>query len=82
MAGSDGRWAELSSKNERVVPQDDPAAVLTGGPSGPGLTRWAALASQRERLVDGSDPDFRPSGSGQAGGGHASAGMRLVAGAA
>ena len=87
MSGSDGRWAELSSKNERVVRQDDPAAVSAGGPSGTGLTRWAALASQRERLVDVSDPDFRPSesgraGTGHAGSGHAGARMRLVAGAA
>jgi hypothetical protein len=94
MSGSDGRWAELSSKNERVIQQHDPAAASAGGPSGTGLTRWAALASQRERLADISDPDFRPGRSSQATAPQATAaqatappataspGTRLVVGAA
>jgi hypothetical protein len=79
MSGSDDRWADLSSQNERVVQLSESTA---GCPSGAAQPLWAALASQRERLVDTADPEFRLAGSDHAGSGHAFTGMRLVAGAA
>jgi len=76
MSGSDARWAELSSQNERVVQLTDPTAD-SAGPGGPARSRWAALASQRERLVGTADPEFQLASSGRA-----SLSMRLVKGAA
>ena len=77
MSGRDGRWADLSSQNERVVQLNESTADSAGRLSGASRSQWAALASQRERLVDTTDPDFRLASSG-----HAKPGMRLVAGAA
>jgi hypothetical protein len=75
MPSGAGRWAELSSQNERVVKPDD------GEHGSPGLavacSEWDELASQRERVVDTADPMFRRD---QAY--HGPTGMRLVAGAA
>ncbi len=75
MPSGAGRWAELSSQNERVVQPDDsecsvprPATDRSG---------WDDLASQRERVVDAADPLFR-----RAEAYHGPAGLRLVAGAA
>jgi hypothetical protein len=82
MPGSDDRWADLSSQNERVVQLSESAAGSAGCPSGAARSRWAALASQRERLVDTTDPEFQLAGSSLAGSGHLGTGMRLVAGAA
>jgi len=87
MSGSDARWADLSSQNERVVQLSESAAGSAGFPSGAARSRWAALASQRERLVETTDPEFQLAGSsladsGLASSGHADTGMRLVAGAA
>jgi hypothetical protein len=75
MPSGAGRWAELSSHNERVVKPGDPehgSDCPAGERSG-----WAELASQRERVVDTGDPMFR-----EAEAYHGPAGMRLVAGAA
>jgi hypothetical protein len=74
MSSSDGRWAELSSQNERVIQagfgsMDDLTTAA--------LTPWAELASQSERLVDAGDPLFRLASSRRD-----ATGMRLVAGAA
>jgi hypothetical protein len=77
MSGRDDRWADLSSQNERVVQLNESTAGSAGCLSGAARSQWAALASQRERLVDTTDPEFTLASSG-----HASAGMRLVAGAA
>ena len=82
MSGSNDRWADLSSQNERVVQLSESTASSAGCPSGVAQPRWAALASQRERLVDTADPEFQLTGSSHAGPGHAFTGMRLVAGAA
>jgi hypothetical protein len=71
MPSGDGRWAELSSQNERVIRQGDPEAGSAGGGA-----RWAELDSSGERLVRAAD---------QKPGTDASRGttsMRLVAGAA
>jgi hypothetical protein len=87
MSGRDGRWADLSSQNERVVKLNESTASSAGCHSRAARPEWAALASQRERLVDATDPEFRLVGSSHASPGHASSGhtgsgMRLVAGAA
>ena len=82
MLGSDARWVDLSSQNERVVQLSEPAAGSAGCRSGAARSRWAALASQRERLVDTTDPEFQLAGSSHDSSGHARTGMRLVAGAA
>jgi hypothetical protein len=79
MSGSNTRWADLSSQNERVVQLSESAA---GCHNGPARSRWAALASQGERLVDITDPEFQLAGSNHASPGHVGPGMRLVAGAA
>jgi hypothetical protein len=79
MSGSNARWADLSSQNERVVQLSEPAA---GCHSGPARSRWAALASQGERLADITDLEFQLAGSNHASSGHSGPGMRLVAGAA
>ena len=75
MPSGAGRWAELSSHNERVIQPGDPD-YGSRCPAGerPG---WAELASQRERVIDAGDPMFR-----HAEAYHGPAGMRLVAGAA
>ena len=80
MSGSDDRWADLTSQNERVVHLSESTAGSAGCPSGTARSRWADLASQRERLVDTTDPEFLLAASVHAGAGRA--GMRLVAGAA
>jgi hypothetical protein len=51
MPSGDGRWAELSSQNERVIRPGDPDAG-----SDRVQARWAELASSGERLVDTVDP--------------------------
>ena len=82
MSGRDGRWADLSSQNERVVKLNESTASSAGCPSRTARPEWAALASQRERLVDTTDPEFLLAGSDDAGSGQVRTGMRLVAGAA
>jgi len=77
MSGSDGRWAELSSQNERVVHLGESTALPTGSPAGAVRARWTELTSQRERLVDQADPEFQLAALP-----HPTPGMRLVAGAA
>jgi hypothetical protein len=74
MSSSDGRWAELSSQNERVIPA---SGISTANESTAALTQWTELASQSERLVGAGDPLFRLASSRQDG-----AQMRLVASAA
>lgn len=74
MSSSDGRWAELSSQNERVIqagcsPTDD--LSTTAKP------QWAELASQSERLVSAGDPSSRLASSRRD-----ATGMRKVASAA
>jgi hypothetical protein len=71
MPSSNGRWAELSSQNERVIRPGDPEVS-----SASGRARWAELDSTGERLADAAD---RPSGAAASRG---TTGMRLVAGAA
>jgi hypothetical protein len=71
MPSGDGRWAELSSHNERVIRPGDPEAS-----SARAQDRWAGLDSSGERLVAAAD---RPSGAAASRG---PTGMRLVAGAA
>ena len=71
MPSGDGRWAELSSQNERVIRPGDPEAG-----SARGQARWAELDSSGERLAEVAD---RPSGAAASRG---TTGMRLVAGAA
>jgi len=82
MSGNVDRWADLSSQNERVVQLTESTTASAGCPSGAPRSRWAALASQRERLVDNTDPEFQLARTSHASSGHASTGMRLVAGAA
>ena len=82
MSGTDDRWADLSSQNERVVQLNESTAGSADCHGGAAQLRWAALASQRERLVDYTDPEFKLAGSSHTRLGHASTGMRLVAGAA
>jgi hypothetical protein len=74
MSSSDGRWAELSSQNERFCQQDSGSteSASTAAP-----TQWAELASQSERLAVAADPLFRLVSSRRD-----MTGMRLVAGAA
>jgi hypothetical protein len=74
MSSSDGRWAELSSQNERVVHS---GFSSTDDVSTAALTQWAELASQSERLVGTGDPLF-----GLASSRRNATGMRLVASAA
>ena len=74
MSSSDGRWAELSSQNERII---QAGCGSTGDLSAAALTQWAELASQSERLVSAGDPLFRLASSRRD-----ETGMRLVAGAA
>jgi hypothetical protein len=74
MSSSGGRWAELSSQNERVIQAgfgstDDVSTVAR--------TQWGELASQSERLVGAGDPLF-----GLASSRRDATGMRLVASAA
>jgi hypothetical protein len=73
---SEGRWAELSSQNERLVPPEHALCSTDASPA-EARPRWAELASQSERLADLSDPLF-----GLASSSHGPVGMRLVAGAA
>lgn len=54
MPSGGGRWAELSSQNERIVRPGDPDASLAPFPD-----RWAELASSGERLVDVADAQLR-----------------------
>jgi hypothetical protein len=77
MSSSDGRWAELSSQNERIIPAGVSGYGSTDNASTAARTQWAELASQSERLVDDADPLFRLASSS-----HTVTGMRLVAGAA
>jgi hypothetical protein len=69
MPSGDGRWAELSSQNERVVRPGDAEANSAGAHA-----RWADLDSTGERLVD--EPLSAVAAS------RGSTAMRLVAGAA
>jgi hypothetical protein len=69
MPSGDGRWAELSSQNERVIRPGDPEASSAGA-----RARWAELDSSGERLVD--EPLSAVAAS------RGSTSMRLVAGAA
>jgi len=71
MPSGDGRWAELSSQNERVIRQGDPEAS-----SAQVRSQWAELDSSGERLVDATDPTLAVIA------GRGATGMRLVAGAA
>jgi len=71
MPSGDGRWAELSSQNERVIRPGDPDAS-----SDRVQARWAELGSSGERLVDTADPKLRAVPS------RGATAMRLVAGAA
>ena len=71
MPSGDGRWAELSSQNERVIRPGDPEASTARA-----RARWAELDSSSERLVDAADPQPGVAAS------RGSTGMRLVAGAA
>jgi hypothetical protein len=71
MPSGDGRWAELSSQNERVIRPGDPEASSARGRNG-----WAELDSSGERLVDAEDPMLGVLA------GRGPMGMRLVAGAA
>ena len=71
MPSGDGRWAELSSQNERVIRPGDPEAS-----SAQVQARWAELASSGERLVDAADPQCAVAAS------RGTAGLRLVAGVA
>ena len=82
MSGSNHRWAELSSENERVMQLSESASASAGCPGVGARSRWAALASQRERLVDATDKEFDLATSGEVSLSLASPGMRLVAGAA
>ena len=82
MSGTDDRWADLSSQNERVVHLRESTAGSAGCHNGAARSQWAALASQGERLVDITDPEFQLAASSHARPAHAGAGMRLVAGAA
>jgi len=70
MPSSDGRWAELSSQNERVIRPGDPEDSNARA-----RARWAELASSGERLVDTADPSGTAASRGPMR-------MRLVAGAA
>jgi len=71
MPSSDGRWAELSSQNERVIRPGDPEDS-----SARARARWAELASSGERLVSVGDP--QPGSISSRG----TTNLRLVAGAA
>jgi len=71
MPSGDGRWAELSSQNERVIRQGDPEAS-----SARAHARWAGLDSSGERLVEAADPLLALAAR------RGETGMRLVAGAA
>ena len=69
MPSGDGRWAALSSQNERVIRQGDPEAS-----SAREQARWAELDSGSERLVGAADR--------LAGASRSITGMALEAGAA
>jgi hypothetical protein len=69
MPSGDGRWAELSSQNERVIRPGDQEASSAGAHA-----RWTELDSSGERLVD--DPLSAVAAI------RGSTAMRLVAGAA
>jgi hypothetical protein len=71
MPSGDGRWAELSSHNERVIRPGDPEAG-----SARAQDRWAELDSSGERLVDAADRTAYVVAS------RGTMRMRLVAGAA
>ncbi len=77
MSSSDGRWAELSSHHERVIPAGESGCGSTDHASKAARAQWAELASQSERLAGDTDPLFRLASSR-----HNVTGMRLVAGAA
>jgi hypothetical protein len=75
MPSGDGRWAELSSMNERVIRPGDPEAS-PGASTARARARWAELDSSGERLVHAAGPvsaavQYR-----------GTTAMRLVAGAA
>jgi len=74
MSSSDGRWAELSSENERII---QAGLSSTDDASTAAIPQWAELASQSERLVGASDPSFELASSRPG-----ETGMRLVASAA
>jgi hypothetical protein len=71
MPSGDGRWAELSSHNERVIRPGDPEVS-----SARAHAQWAELDSSGERLVDATDPLLAVAA------GRETMGMRLVPGAA
>jgi len=71
MPSGDGRWAELSSHNERVIRPGDPEVS-----SARVHVRWAELDSSGERLVDAADPLLTVAAS------RDTMAMRLAAGAA
>jgi hypothetical protein len=56
MSSSDGRWAELSSQNERII---QARVGSTDDVSTTAITQWSELASQSERLVSADDPLFQ-----------------------
>jgi len=56
MSSSDGRWAELSSQNERIIQAGCSSTDDLGAAA---HTQWAELASQSERLVSAGDPSSR-----------------------
>jgi hypothetical protein len=74
MSSSDGRWAELSSQNERVIQAGRRSTDDVGAAA---LPQWAELASQSERLVGADDPSFQLASSRRG-----ATDMRLVASAA
>jgi hypothetical protein len=55
MPSGDGRWAELSSMNERVSWPGDPDASQEFS-TAQARARWAELDSSGERLVDAAGP--------------------------
>jgi hypothetical protein len=56
MSSSDGRWAELSSQNERII---QAGFGSTDEVDTAAITQWSELASQSERLVSADDPLFQ-----------------------
>ena len=72
MSSSDGRWAELSSQNERIIQAGElgraSRRIRPARLPGP---QWAELASQSERLVGDADPLFRLASSRRGRTGHA-----------
>jgi hypothetical protein len=56
MSASDDRWAELSSRNERLIRQPDQRHQPDDHRPGAGPSGWAGLASHDERLTEIGEP--------------------------